>query len=757
MTQRHVVLHGHFYQPPRADPWYEEVPRQPSAAPQHDWNVRVCQECYAPNTAARLLDGQGRVRGFVDNYRGISFDFGPTLMEWLQCHAENTYASVLEADRESRRRLGYGNAIAQAHGHLIMPLASERDRHTQVAWGMADFAARFGRDPEGMWLPETAVDVATLEVLAAHGIRFTVLAPSQAWRFRAPGAEWQGVQGDIEGRSPYLLQLPSGRSLALFFYDGYLSRGVAFEGLLQSGERLVSALLGAFDADPSQPQLVHVATDGETYGHHHRFGEMALAYALDALGRRDDVRLTNYAAYLAANPPHREVEIRERTSWSCAHGIERWRSDCGCHTGGRPGWSQQWRAPLRQALDELAAQLGRQFERHAGELLRDPWAARDAYVELLLQGGHADRRAWLRGQARQGVDARGVTRALAWLESQRHAMAMFTSCGWFFNDVSGIETEQVLLHAARALQLARDAGGIDLEPELVERLRQARSNRPGEGTAADLWERRVLPRMATRTRVAAAATMLTLLQEKRDHLGAYALTSQVHALIDGEDVRATVEVRDPRDLSRDERLVHARFQDDRLVATARIAAGAEATFDAVDLLGADGSIVTDALLAREAAHVLSAQRRLLRRSRPPARPGAESELPELQEAERAVAEADLLALLQARTLDPAGLAEVAHRLQPRRRARGGERLTAHAAAALQQALVTAAGAAADNRRIWLAILLQLARLRRDRAPEIDVWQVQQRVHVEVSSAATNTEECATWHELADLFGVQVDR
>lgn len=764
MTRRFIVLHGHFYQPPRADPWYEEVARQPSAWPEHDWNERVTEECYAPNTAARLRGADGRVHGFVDAYAGLSFDFGPTLMEWLERHAEEVYAAVLAADRDSRHRLGHGNALAQAHGHLIMPLATDRDRHTQVIWGMADFAARFGRDPEGMWLPETAVDTATLEVLAEHGIAFTVLAPSQAARVRSPGKPWQAVRGDIDGRSPCRVHLPSGRSIDVFFYDGGLSRGIAFEGLLRSGERLVAALLGAFDDDVRGSQLVHAATDGETYGHHHRFGDMALAYALDALRRRDDVQLTNYAAYLAANPPSREVAIRENSSWSCVHGVERWRSDCGCHTGGQPGWNQQWRAPLREALDELARGLAAQFEQHAGRLLRDPWQARDVYLAPLLADADADRGAWLRGELAPGLDARAGGRALAWLESQRHAMAMFTSCGWFFNDLSGIETEQVLLHAARALQLAREAGGEDLEPALVESLRQASSNRPEVGTAADLWVRRIAPRQVTRPRVAAAAALATLLGLPRGRWGAYDAVVRLQSAAGEHELRATVTVRDGRDGGSDELLAHARVESDELVSTVQVPGGGATTWRARSLPGVDGSWLLDGVLRREEASVLRAQRALLRRAAAVA--GAEvgaaasaEELPvELRSVARVVAEADLRDALADPATTPAMLETSGDRL---RHSADRRALDRRSAGALRDALAAAAADEASERGLWLRRFAQLARLRRELAPEVDSWRAQRRVYRELSRPPARQDERERrserelWLELANLLDVHV--
>ncbi len=320
----------------------------------------------------------------------MSFNFGPTLLSWLELERPEVYAAILEADRLSAARFsGHGSALAQAHSHLILPLATRRDKETQIVWGLRDFEHRFGREPEGMWLPETAVDLESLDLMAAHGLLFTILAPHQAARFRpidpAGGrglegdGEWREVGGSIDSTRPYLCRLPTGRSIALFFYDGAISRAVAFEDLLEDGARFTRRLLAGFDDESEhrgEPQLVHIATDGETYGHHHAHGEMALAWTLDALERDGSVRLTNYGEHLEQHPPAHEVEIRERTSWSCAHGIERWRSDCGCHTGGQPGWNQSWRGPLRDALDWLRDDLAPRFEQAAGELLHDPWAAR---------------------------------------------------------------------------------------------------------------------------------------------------------------------------------------------------------------------------------------------------------------------------------------------------------------------------------------------------------------------------------------------
>ncbi|MFW6198593.1 MAG: DUF3536 domain-containing protein, partial [Acidobacteriota bacterium] len=418
---RGICIHGHFYQPPRENAWLEAVETQKSAAPYHDWNERITEECYAPNAAARVLDDEGLIVALVNNYARMSFDFGPTLLRWLEARRPAVYEAILEADAESARRCGgHGGAMAQAFHHTILPLDAERDRRTQVLWGIEDFRRRFGRDPEGMWLPETAVDTASLEELAAAGIRFTVLAPSLARRWRPLDGDWTEVREGhgIDAGRPYSVPLPSGRSIAVFFYAGELSRRIAFDGLLRDGAELARVLAERL-GDGADARLVSIATDGETYGHHHRFGDMALGAALQRLEERDDLRLTNYAEYLAEHPPRHEVELDEPGSWSCFHGVGRWREDCGCQTGGEPGWSQAWRAPLRRALEWLRGELAELYEAEAAPLLADPWAARDDYVRVVLDRGEASRRAFLDRHSAAELDARREVRAWKLLEMQR--------------------------------------------------------------------------------------------------------------------------------------------------------------------------------------------------------------------------------------------------------------------------------------------------------------------------------------------------
>jgi alpha-amylase/alpha-mannosidase (GH57 family) len=507
MRIRFICIHGHFYQPPRENPWLEAVETQDTAHPYHDWNERITAECYGPNASSRILDARDRIVKIVNNYASISFNFGPTLLSWLEQREPDVYAAIIDADRVSRDRFGgHGSAMAQAYNHMILPLANARDKRTQVRWGAIDFERRFGRRPEGMWLPETAVDVDSLEALAEEGIAFTILEPHQAARWRRIGEDdWTEHAGAIDPTMPYRCTLPSGRTIAIFFYDGPISRAVAFERLLARGENLAHRLLGAFSEGRQHPQLVNIATDGETYGHHHLHGDMALAYALDYIDSQKLARIANYGWFLAENPPTHEVEIVEDTSWSCIHGIDRWRMDCGCSTGAGNGWNQQWRAPLRDALDWLRDQCIDIFESHGARVMRDPWAARDDYIEVMLDRSEDNVQGFL---AKHAVDA-PVT-VLELLEMQRNAMLMYTSCGWFFNDVSGIETVQVLHYAARAIQLAEKLSGRPLELELLQRIGHARSNVPEHGDGRQIYEREVKPTRLDLRRVAAHYAVASL-------------------------------------------------------------------------------------------------------------------------------------------------------------------------------------------------------------------------------------------------------
>ncbi len=532
---RALCIHGHFYQPPREDPWLGRILPEGSAAPSRHWNERICRESYAPLARARRLDGAGRIVELLNCYEWMSFNVGPTLLSWMARSDPQTYARILEADRKSLARLGHGNALAQVYHHVIMPLASDRDKELEFAWAIDDFMARFGRAPEGMWLAETAVDTPTLEVLAAAGIRFTILAPSQAASVSDDGKTWHDVDaGSLDIREPYDVPLPSGRPMAVFFYHGPLSQAVAFEGLLADGERFFRRL-----SDAAGPGLLALATDGETYGHHFTFGEMALAYTLDQarLGR-DGLTLTNFAAALAARPPKRLVRIREASAWSCAHGVERWRSDCGCTTGGHPGWNQRWRAPLRQALDLLKSRIDAHFFAAGKTLFADPGQALLAYGRVLA--GSQDQDSFEASHLAKGLSPDDQGKAWKLLAMQQWGLASFASCAWFFDEISRLEPVNSLTFALRAMELAVTTGMADPEPELAGILGRAVSNIPEMGSGRDIWENMVRPRRET-PRALVTQALLTLTAEERLPTGKNA------AVASWPGVGVTVRLDDPVD------------------------------------------------------------------------------------------------------------------------------------------------------------------------------------------------------------------
>ncbi|MBR4592922.1 MAG: DUF3536 domain-containing protein [Elusimicrobiaceae bacterium] len=489
---KYLCIHGHFYQPPRENAWLDEIEQQDSAAPFHDWNERICAECYSPNALARLLDDHQNLIQLTNNYSRISFNFGPTLLSWMEKKEPEVYQAVLEADQLSRERFGgHGSAIAQAYNHMILPLANARDKETQIKWGIKDFTKRFGRAPEALWLAETACDTPTLCALAKAGMKYVILAPGQCARIRKIGEEtWQEVGAAVDPKRAYRCNLPDGQHIALFFYDGPISQGIAFSDTLSSGEKFAARLLSTYNTNP-EPQLMHIATDGETYGHHQKFADMALAYCLKKIEENPEVELTVYGEFLEKHPPVYEAQIVENSSWSCCHGVERWRSNCGCNSG-RPGWHQKWRGPLREALDFVRDELIKTFETVGSQYFKDPWAARNDYVDLMLDRSldaqhcfflnHATEKAW---NDRSG--------ALLLLEMQKNALFMYTSCGWFFDEISGLETVQIMQYAARALELNRLLTGIDIEPAFVQKLALAPSNLRELKNGAVVYERYVKP------------------------------------------------------------------------------------------------------------------------------------------------------------------------------------------------------------------------------------------------------------------------
>ncbi|MCX5734235.1 MAG: DUF3536 domain-containing protein [candidate division NC10 bacterium] len=500
----HLVIHGHFYQPPRENPWTGAIERQESASPFHDWNARVAHECYLPNARSRVLDERGRIQDIVNNYERLSWNFGPTLLAWISEAAPDLLKVLVAADRASLSRLGHGNAVAQAYNHMILPLATRRDRQTQIRWAVREFAHRFGRPPESIWMPETAVDETTLALLVEAGMRYLILSPAQAARWRPLGGEaWlTSAQAELDPRRPYRWILrdaegrPQGdRGIDLCFYHAPLSRGISFQHYLRDasllGNRIAEAAAGAPDA------LILIATDGESFGHHEKFGDMCLATLFSREAPRQGFEVTNLAAYLETHRPAWEVELLPESAWSCSHGVGRWREDCGCSAGGGAGWNQAWRRPLRQGLDRLRDALSAIFQEEGSLLFRDPWAARDAYIDLLLDRSEPARDAFFVHYQARGLDPAERARALRLLEMEHQAMLMFTSCGWFFSDVSGIETVQNLCYAARAIELAAPFAPLDLEAVLLEDLTRAQSNLDMHRNGRQLWERRVRPSRMT--------------------------------------------------------------------------------------------------------------------------------------------------------------------------------------------------------------------------------------------------------------------
>ena len=538
----YICIHGHFYQPPRENPWLEEIEIEKSAFPFHDWNERVTNECYAPNAASRILGSGRRIIDIVNNYSKISFNFGPTLLLWLEKHNPEVYLAILQADKESLQTFsGHGSAIAQVYNHLIMPLANERDKKTEILWGIKDFVYRFGRMPEGMWLSETAVDNETLDLLAMQGIKFTILAPHQAKKIRRIGEDtWTDITGEtLNTGRPYLCVLPSGRTIAIFFYEHSIASEVAFGNLLENGDRFTDRLINAFPKELDEPHIVSVATDGETFGHHHRFADMALAYALHEIESKKLARITVYGEYMEKYPPKYEVAIAENTSWSCAHGVKRWEDNCGCRamyaclisdtsvsysasftTATSPNniksWNQKWRRPVRDAISWLTGELAILFEREMEVFFHDPWEIRDAYGDLIIHRTKEGISWFFSSYAKRTPTTAEITRCLKLLEMQKSALFMQTSCGWFFDDLAGIETIQILMYACRAIQLAKDVTKIDLEPDFIRYLENASSNFASLGNGGDIYKKYVKTAIFDINRLAFQFAITSLIEGRPD-------------------------------------------------------------------------------------------------------------------------------------------------------------------------------------------------------------------------------------------------
>jgi alpha-amylase/alpha-mannosidase (GH57 family) len=499
--EKYICIHGHFYQPPRENPWLEIVEQQEGAMPFHDWNEKIDFECYATNGASRILNNQHKIVEIVNNYANISFNFGATLMSWFKTKSPQTYEKVILGDQQSQINFGgHGSAMAQVYNHIIMPLANKRDKETQIIWGIKDFESHFNRKPEGMWLGEAGVDTETLELLVENGIKFTLLAPQQAKKFRKIGSnEWYN---GINPFQHYYCNLPSGKKIALFFYEGEVSSKVAFEGLLNDGRNLANRMLSHFQyAQDIKNPLMHIATDGESYGHHHKYGDMALASCLRHIEENGYAKITNYAEYLSLFEPEYEVEIYENSSWSCVHGVERWRSNCGCETGGQAGWNQKWRKPLREGLNWLRDELDLIFETEMKKYHKNPFQVRNEYINVILNRNTNFVENFLQKHFGKDLDELQKTNVMRLLEMQRQGQLMFASCAWFFCELSGIETVQCLMYANRAIQLGERVSQKILEPKFLEKLSEAKSNYAHEGTGADIYKKYVLPARISLTKV----------------------------------------------------------------------------------------------------------------------------------------------------------------------------------------------------------------------------------------------------------------
>ena len=526
-NKKYLTIHGHFYQPPRENPWLEAIELQDSALPFHDWNERINKECYNPNSVSKIVDSRNRILDIVNNYEHISFNFGPTLLSWMEQFAPLTYERIIKADIESiAEHDGHGNAMAQVYNHIIMPLANENDKITQVKWGIKDFEYRFGRKPEGMWLAETAVDDDTLRVLEENGIKFTVLSPYQALKIRKEGdKEWTDVSwGNIDPARSYRYYIKSapGKFIDLFFYDGAISKSVAFDELLKDGNKFAKRLRDGVSDCRDYPQLVNIATDGESYGHHTKFGDMALAYVLQIKAKEEGFTITNYGEYLDKCRSDYEVDIKQASSWSCFHGVGRWKEDCGCSTGGHPGWNQKWRKPLRDALDYLRDELAKLFEAEGPKYFnKNCWEVRNNYIDVILDRSSLSVNKFHKENFLPNLSDEDKVKAMELLEIQRQAQLMYTSCGWFFSEISGIETVQIMKYAARAMQLAAVFTKQDYETRFTEILADAKSNITEYGTGRDIFNNFVKPSIVTTKQVASLWAISSLYQDFEDEEDVY--------------------------------------------------------------------------------------------------------------------------------------------------------------------------------------------------------------------------------------------
>lgn len=513
-----ICIHGHFYQPPRENPWLEYVELQTSAYPFHDWNERISIECYLPNSAARLVNQDNKIVDIVNNYSKISFNFGPTLMDWMKKFHHDAYEAIVKSDEKSVRENNPA-AIAQCYNHMIMPLANFNDKITQIKWGIKDFEYHFKRKPLGMWLPETAVDIDTLEALAKEKIKFTILAEHQVKEIKKISSDsFSKPNENLSLNSPYLCKLPSGKSILIFIFNGDISYRISFSTLLSNGIDFAKALISKFN-DQSDSQIVSIATDGETFGHHKKFGDMALAACLKFL-ENQKYHISTFSKYLDETNVLYEMILNENTSWSCAHGIGRWKEDCSCNTGNYPHGNQKWRKFLRESLDFIRDELGKRYENTIKSFNVDPWELRNNYISIILNRSKENVEAFLQSHFNKKLSDEEKTTILTALEMQRHLMLMYTSCGWFFDDISNIETIQILRYAKRALQLSKDQ---DLENKFIDMLEKAQSNEESLKNGKIVYEKFVIPSMLTLDNITSHYAIAQLFEEfdKKSHFLCY--------------------------------------------------------------------------------------------------------------------------------------------------------------------------------------------------------------------------------------------
>ena len=535
-----LILHGHFYQPPRENPFIGIVPKQASAAPYLDWNERIWHDCYSANAHSRYLSPEGRIISITNNFSYISYNFGPTLLSWLEQNHPETIEMLIEADKESIKRLGHGNAMAQSFNHTILPLDSTKDARLQIEWGAMDFERRFGRKAEGMWLPECGINKDVIQLLADEGIRFAVLSP---WQCKAV-EESDGRTALLQGKpapywQPYILTGTRGGEISAFFYHPGLAESISFGHILRSADNLYQMLKGIKDTD--RKGLIHTATDGEIYGHHEPYGDMALAALIRKVEERNDFVLDNYGSYLESHPAKLHAELHQGedgkgTSWSCSHGVSRWYKDCGCTTGGQEGWNQAWRTPLRNGLNNLGAKLSTIFQDEVRKIFGE---SVDPYEILKKAGrefcGAVSMRTFIEDLHKEYHFASTYDVEIAHLLSGvKNKHFSFTSCGFFFAELSGIEPRQNIKYALYAIRMFQPYCQGDLLYPFLSDLRKAKSNIKTQGDGMNIAQEE-MKGLSGEAEAVLYFYINRLLATPEDHVDVYGRFILAHMAVDESD------------------------------------------------------------------------------------------------------------------------------------------------------------------------------------------------------------------------------